>query len=257
MCLIVFSFDEHDNYRLVLAANRDERHDRPAAPMAFWDEQPNLLAGRDLEAGGTWFGVTREGRWAAVTNFHGAMEHVEGAPSRGELARAYLAGAGMPVDFLRRLKGTSERYKGFSLLAGDSNEVGFLSNRSDDSVSETEARRLAPGSYGLSNHLLNTPWPKVVRARGMLAEELKAPDVSVDALLRLMRDESVPAVDDAQSEKERILTPMFIPGPVYGTRSTTVLAIRRDGQVDVAERSYDSKGDEIDTRRFSFASEHG
>lgn len=250
MCLIIFNLDEHPDYRLVLAANRDERHDRPTASMAFWEEQPDLLAGRDLEAGGTWFGVTKAGRWAAVTNFHGAAGYFEDAPTRGNLVRGFLQASETPKQFLLRLRQDAGRYNGFSLLVGNANEVYFFSNQSGSSYERGDAVKLKKSTYGLSNHLLNTSWPKVVRARSKLEDVLKTPEVLTDPLLQMMRDDTPPTEEGG--EEQRFTRPMFISGKPFGTRSTTAMTIRRDGRMEIAERRYDSDGQAIATQQFSF-----
>ena len=163
MCLIYLAWRRHPRYPLVVAANRDEYHARPAAPAHWWEDAPGVLAGRDLEAGGTWMGVTRGGRFAAVTNYHDpAAGRRAGAPSRGALVGAFLTGGEPAPEYLDRVVEEGRRYNGFCLLAMDGETLAFASNRSPG------AMRLDPGVYGLSNHLLDTPWPKVTEGKAEL-----------------------------------------------------------------------------------------
>lgn len=245
MCLIVLAYGSHPDYRLVLAANRDEFHRRPTAPAGVWAEEPDLLAGRDLEAGGTWLGVTKGGRFAAVTNYRDPRSTRARALSRGCLPLRFLRSELSPVAFSETLRPTGDRYNGFSLLAGNARELAYFSNV------ERRPRALPPGIYGLSNRLLDTAWPKVDKAKSRL-RALLADNVEPEALLALLGDRSV-APDDALPdtgvglERERQLSPIFIRTPDYGTRSSTVLLIRRDGHVRFVERSFDSRGEPLTT----------
>ncbi|MFB4205123.1 hypothetical protein KBTX_02009 [wastewater metagenome] len=240
MCLIVAAAGHHPRYPLVVAANRDEFHERPAAPAAWWDDPP-VLAGRDLRAGGTWFAVDRRGRFAAVTNFRDPS--TEAAPrSRGELPAAMLAHERLEAG-LDALAGVAGQYGGFNLLAGDAHGGGLvhLCNRTG------ESQRLGPGLYGLSNHTLDTPWPKVRRARDGLAELLAADAVDAGVLLELLHDRrGVP--DDALPdtgvplEWERLLAPAFIVSERYGTRASSVYIVADDGTATFVERRFDPAG---------------
>lgn len=233
MCLILLAHEAHPRYRLVVAANRDEFHDRPTAPAHFWEDAPGLLAGRDLRSGGTWMGITRAGRWAAVTNFREAAPPPPGAPSRGELVAGFLRGSGN----LRVLSARAGEYPGFNLLAGDPGRVAYLSNRGGG------YRELAPGVYGLSNALLDTPWPKVERGREVLRELVaEGAEIDPEVLFRLLA-ESDPAPDallpetGVGVERERMLSSLFISTPEYGTRASTVLLVSRDGGALFVERT--------------------
>ena len=163
MCLILFAHRVHPAYPLVVAANRDEWFRRPTAPAAFWPDAPEVFAGRDLEQRGTWLGVTRRGRFAALTNYRDPGSNRPDAPSRGALVSAFLRSQAPPMAYLERLRDESARYNGFSLLAGDRDTLGYFSNR------EGEIRELAPGLYGLSNSLLDVAWPKVESGKSRLA----------------------------------------------------------------------------------------
>lgn len=250
MCLILLSHHVYPDYPLVVAANRDEFYGRPTAPAAFWDDAPHVLAGRDLEAGGTWMGVTHSARWAAVTNYRDPSRRKEDAPSRGALVADFLHEAATPAAYLDRLVPEADCYNGFNLLVGTPDDLAYYSNR-DGAV-----RRLDPGLYGLSNHLLDTGWPKVARGRKKLRRILESGDVTADRLLDLLHDTTAPADEKLPDTGigqagERLLSPMFIESERYGTRSSTVLIVDRAGHVTFAERRYDGHADP-ETRRFAF-----
>ncbi|ALC18273.1 hypothetical protein DSOUD_3559 [Desulfuromonas soudanensis] len=238
MCLILLAYRSHPDYPLILAANRDEFYDRPTAPARFWPESPRLLAGRDLRRGGTWLGVTRDGRWSAVTNVREADRTMTGGRSRGELVKGFLAGEESPEDFLSQLNAEAGTYPGFNLLAGTPENLWYLSNRVDG------VRLLSPGLYGLSNALLDTPWPKVVRCRRALASALALSGSSLEAdLFALLADRNVPPDSELPDTGfglpwERLLSPPFILSPAYGTRSSTVLMVSGDGQASLIERTF-------------------
>jgi uncharacterized protein with NRDE domain len=247
MCLLVLAWEAHPRYRLVAAANRDEHHRRPTAAAAVWPEHPGLVAGRDLEAGGTWLGVTAGGRFAALTNFREPGRHRADAPSRGELVAAFLAAAEPPRQHLARLAPQADRYNGFSLVVGDPNELWYLSNRGAGPV------RVAPGAHGLANHLLDTPWPKVVRSRERLAALLEADDLHPERLLELLSDREPPPDGELPDtgvglELERLLAPPCVVGPGYGTRSSTAVLVGRDGAALLLERTLDAAGREASRR---------
>ena len=239
MCLIAFALDAHPAYRLVVAANRDELYARPTAPAAWWADAPDVLAGRDLREGGTWMGVTRAGRFAAVTNYRDpGFAQAPDAPSRGALVADFLRGSADAESYVHRLAERAAEYNGFNLLVGDDAGLFYLSNRTDG------VRRLEPGVYGLSNALLDTPWPKVLRARRAMADALSAADGdALDAPLWEALADRVIAADDALpdtgvgAERERLLSPPFIRTDVYGTRASSVLTLARDGEVRFVERS--------------------
>jgi uncharacterized protein with NRDE domain len=239
MCLVVLALDPDPDHRLVLVANRDERYARSTRPASEWEDVPGLIAGRDLHGGGTWLGVTHGGRFAAVTNFHEPRAPREDAPSRGELVTSFLEGSASPEEYLLRLRDRANAFNGFNLLAGDPTSTFWFSNRSGSGPT-----RLAPGGvYGLSNHLLDTPWPKVTGAKRRLEALLAAggkPEPS--RLLDLLHDRRTlqPAPGERpMSELERAFSAPFIVTPEYGTRSTTALVIGNDGGGVLAERTYE------------------
>ncbi len=251
MCLILFAYRAHAAYRLVVAANRDEWLRRPTAPAAFWDDAPGLFAGRDLEQRGTWLGVTTTGRFAAITNFRDPGRQRPGAPSRGRLVSDFLRSDAAPVAYLQRVRSEAAAYNGFSLLVGDGAGLCYFSNR------EHEIRGLAPGIYGLSNGLLDAPWPKVRLGKARLARQLDD-GVDADALLALLDDRR--AAPDAELPQtgvgldwERQLSPLRVLADGFGTRSSTALLVGTDGEVAVAERSFDDGGRPSATVRERFA----
>ena len=251
MCLILFAWKTHPAYPLILAANRDEFTERPSAPAAFWDDAPDLLAGRDLKAGGTWLGITRSGRLAAVTNYRDPASLKKEAPSRGQLVSDYLRGGESPEEYLQRLAPRAGRYNGFSLLVGDRSKLLCYSNRG-------EMVRPEPGIHGMSNRLLDTPWPKVAEGKKALSALLQAEKgVPPEALFSLLADRTPPPDDRLPDTGvglawERLLSPLFIESPAYGTRSSTVLLIDRNGGVNFIERVFNGAADPWMTARFAF-----
>ena len=238
MCLILFAYDMHPHYRLVLAANRDEFYDRPAAPLHFWEDYPEILAGRDLKLLGTWLGVTRDGRLAAITNFRdpGGIKQV--APSRGDLVADYLKGGRGPDDYLQEIGAGADAYNGFNLLVGNRDGLYYASNRGD------WFRSLQPGIYGLSNHLLDTPWPKVRSGVTHLKTLMAAPEAALlSGLEELLQNQGRPPDDQLPDtgvglEWERRLASIFISSRAYGTRCTSIVTIARTGQIRFKEISW-------------------
>jgi uncharacterized protein with NRDE domain len=240
MCLILLAHRAHPDYPLVFAANRDEFYDRPTAPAAFWQDAPHVLAGRDLTAGGSWMGVTRSGRWAALTNFRDPPAARPGRPSRGALVADFLRGEATPEDYIAAVAADAERYDGFNLLVGDLTRAVYFGNRMPDNAAP---RRLEPGLYGLSNHLLDTPWPKVARGRRMLGQLMDAGAPTPEALLEILYDtEIAPANALPQTgvgaDWERVLSASFIATPTYGTRASTALIIDHTLTATFVERSF-------------------
>lgn len=254
MCLALVALDAHSKYRCVIAANRDEFHARAAAPAHWWDD--GVLAGRDLVAGGTWFGVTRTGRWALVTNFREGIPRDPYAPSRGELVTRMLHDAASPLRSSAALLPEGGRYHGFNLLVGDGSDAAFASNRASGALA------LGEGIHGLSNHLLNTPWPKLLRSKARLTEWLSGDDPAIEAAFAFLADRA-PASDSAlpvtgiSPQWERLLSSPFIVSPDYGTRSSTVLLIARDGSARFVERSFDADGDAVGQVAFDFRIDGG
>lgn len=253
MCLILLAVAHHPAYPLVVAANRDERHDRPSAVAAYWDDAPQVLAGRDLEAGGTWLGIDRSGRFAAVTNFRQPGAARSGRESRGRLVADYLRGDTRPLAYLRRVRAERDRYDGFSLLLGDVSTLYYYCNRED-----AAPRRLAPGIYGLGNGRLDEDWPKVTYGKRALAALLEsAPPLATEDLLAILADgRQSPGIDlpdtGGRRPAELHLAPLFITGAEYGTRCSTALVIGRSGRVEFLERSFDGQARAVATARHRF-----
>ncbi|ACY14246.1 NRDE family protein [Haliangium ochraceum] len=245
MCTLLFGFRSSAAYPLIIAANRDEHYARPTRRAGFWDDAPEVLAGRDLEAGGTWMGVTRAGRWAALTNIHEPGVAHEDALSRGELVSGFLRNDDEPGAYLAALEAREHRYRGFNLVIGTREQVWYVSNRSGP------ARAVDAGVHGVSNALLDTPWPKVVRGRRLLAEaaEAAARDRDTPALLRSLhelladRDFDVAAAlrragidGDADPEAWKRAS-LFLDTPGYGTCSSTAVVVDAQGRVTFSERT--------------------
>lgn len=240
MCLIVFAWRVHPEFPLVLGANRDEFFDRPTLPAAFWPERPLLLAGRDLRKGGTWLGITRHGRVAAVTNYRHGLDAPRDAPSRGQLVTSFLAEDIAPEAFLARVAATSHGHDGFNLIVGDRGGLFYYSNRN------AAPQPIDAGVHGLSNALLDTPWPKVQRAKAALADLMGAErSLLLKGVFALLADESRPADADLPAtgvglEWERLLSAVFIASPHYGTRCSTVLLVDRHGHMTFVERTFEA-----------------
>lgn len=252
MCIILFANQYHPRYPMILAANRDEFHDRATAPASFWDTEPKLLAGKDLRGGGTWLGITKDGRFSAVANYRDPLYGRSDSPSRGLLVTEYLLGRAPSEDFLETLKTRAGHYNGFTLLFGSAERLFCFSNRGGTPY------LVEPGIHGLSNRLLDTPWPKVVRGKRILEELLaKTEEPPLEDLFAILADRYIP--DDillpdtgVGLETERMLAPLFVSGPGYGTRSTTVLLIDRDANVTFAERTCNGDPDRDMTVTFRF-----
>jgi len=239
MCLIAFAIDSHPRHSLVLVANRDEFRDRGTEPARFWDDAPHVLAGRDLQAGGTWIGVTTGGKVAAVTNYRDTRQQVATPPSRGMLVADYLRDESMtPDDLHAHLASSGNRYDGFNLIYGSVKELYYFTNRGGSSGP------VKAGIHALSNHLLDTRWPKVVAAMERLESFMRQPEPELGALIRLLGDPT-PFGDELLPdtgigpEWERFLSPLFIEGDYYGTRSTTAILVTRDGTMTFCEQGYD------------------
>jgi len=243
MCLAIIALSALPDIPVLVAANRDEYHARPTAPAAPWPDRPDIIAGRDLVAGGTWLGMTRGGRYALLTNYRAPAAANPAAPSRGTLVEAFLRGVQPPADYARDVHARSGQYNGFNLIIGDRDHSFYVGNRAQNPVA------LVPGVYGLSNHLLDTPWPKLVRVRSAVRDWLRAAVAGRDyePLFAALRDRT-PAPDEALPdtgialERERLLSSPFIVDPAYGTRSSTVLALHRDGRGELHEIRYAPDG---------------
>jgi uncharacterized protein with NRDE domain len=250
MCLLMIAWQAHPQYRLIVAANRDEYHERPAAPLTKWPPPSELIAGRDLRAGGTWLGIDRERRFGVVTNFRELQHPEPAAASRGGLIPSYLdapRGSG-PTDagaFLAALEPHAGHYSGFNLLLTDRESLWYGSNRSTPF-----ARRLEPGVYGLSNELLDTPWPKLQRVRRGFESWLRGEQPHGAAALFALLADRTPAQDAVPGqtgglppEWARVLSAPFVQHPRYGTRCSSVVLLEPDGRLYIAERRFDPAGE--------------
>ena len=243
MCLILFSFQPSSEQPLILGANRDEFFSRPTAAADFWEDTPNVLAGRDLQAGGTWLGITREGRFAAVTNVREPGVEVKNALSRGDLTRNFLQGQQSSQDYLEAIKSEQQRYSGFNLLVGEFTfglepSMYYLSNRHEEGI-----QPLKSGTYGLSNHLLDSPWPKVDDGKAVLRQRLHQAKGNHDVIRDFLEhpstaeDHRLPSTG-VSYEREKALSAIFITGlPDYGTRASTVLTIDKENLL-FSEQNY-------------------
>jgi uncharacterized protein with NRDE domain len=238
MCLLLMAYRLHPDYCLVLIANRDEFYERPTLPLNFWPDAPHILAGRDLQAGGTWLGVSRKGKLAAVTNYREPARTRSDAPSRGHLVDNFLLGDLSAAAYLKMVHARASQYNGFNLVVMDPSGLYYYSNR------KSQIRRLSAGLFGLSNHLLDTPWPKVESGKERLQACLqKTRQLDSESLLDLLHDPNRP--DDEMLpqtgvglEWERTLSPLFIHSPGYGTRCSSVILLTNDGNLTFVERSF-------------------
>ncbi|WP_439951486.1 NRDE family protein [Neobacillus drentensis] len=233
----MFAYQVHPVYKLIVAANRDEFFHRPTAPVHYWEDQPDILAGRDLEKMGTWMGITRTGRFAALTNYRDPKEITEGKRSRGELVADALKHKGNVKDYMQSLVEKKDFYPGYNLLVGDGMELYYYSSKGQN------LQTVGPGIYGVSNHLLNTEWPKVQKGKEGLSKIINGEqDDLVGKLLNLLQnadqapDELLPSTG-VSLEWERRLSPLFIKSENYGTRSSTVM-LMEDKAIQYVERVF-------------------
>lgn len=252
MCLIFIGLRNHPKYKLIVAANRDEFYERRTAPAAFWEDHPEILGGRDLEANGTWLGMTRSGRICMVTNFRDPRNIHANAPSRGKLVTDFLLDNTSGEKYLEKVLPHAKKYNGFSLIAGTVDSLYYFSNYKDGII------LLNSGLFGLSNHLLETPWPKVEKGKTRIQELLKNSAIKVEDLYAVLSDEAIS--DDSSLpdtgvglERERSLSAAFIRSPGYGTRSSTVILVDYSNQVAFHERTYNHVESGFSYQRFQYA----
>jgi uncharacterized protein with NRDE domain len=255
MCLLVIAWQVHPRYRLVVAANRDEFHERPTERMALWPPPDDLIAGRDLRAGGTWLGVDRRRRFGIVTNFRELQRPAPGAPSRGNLIPGYLRNPAPVTEYIHNLEAVAEQYSGFNLLLTDHDSLWYVSNRAP-----RFAQSLPPGIYGLSNELLDTPWPKLQRVRERFDALINQADtIPEEALFAILADPTQAGVDDSlpdtglSREWEQLLSSPFISNAEYGTRCSTLVRIDETGAVTLNERRFGPQGILLGDTRFDLA----
>ena len=251
MCMLLVSYESHPKYKLIIAANRDEFYNRPAAPAKFWEDKPSLLAGRDLEAGGTWLGITKQGRFAAITNYRDMKNFKKDAPSRGELVAGFLTGNDSPDIFSEKLYASADKYNGYNMLFTDMNDFFYFSNQTKKSL------QLSPGIYGLSNHLLDTPWPKVEKSKTSFKKIMNEENVSAAGLFEILSDTSRPPDELLPDtgiglEIERAVSPVFISTTFYGTRSSTIIFIDRKNNAEFIEKSLNPDSKECTSSSYKF-----
>ena len=252
MCLIVFAINEHPDYPLVVAANRDEFYSRPTADAAFWKDHPQILAGRDLQAQGTWMGVTTSGKIAMLTNYRNLSNIKPNAPSRGDLVADYLKHNVLQEDYLAQVRSGGAEFNGFNLIFGKKDKLTYYSNVSEKS------ELLTKGIFGLSNHLLNSNWPKVTRGKEKLAEILQGKNqIDPEDLFAALYDD-IKAPDHQLPdtgvglEKERMLSPMFIKSGDYGSRCSTIILADKENNWHFYERVYDTNKFSYRTNEYTF-----
>jgi uncharacterized protein with NRDE domain len=238
MCLIFIALKNHPKYKLIVAANRDEFYDRKTAPASYWEDHPQILGGRDLQASGTWLGMTKSGRIGMVTNFRDPKNIHPKAPSRGKLVTDFLLDTSSGEKYLEKIEGHAKKYNGFSLIAGTVDDLYYLTNYREGVII------LNSGLFGLSNHLLETPWPKVENGKNRIQLLLKAASVKDEDLFDILQDEAVSPdekLPDTGLELplERAMSAAFIRTSGYGTRCSTVIMVDYSNEVNFMERVFD------------------
>lgn len=252
MCLIFLSYKQNKNYPLIVLANRDEFYKRPTQSAHYWEENPNILAGRDLEGGGTWMGVTKKGYMAILTNYRDIANIKSNAPTRGKLVSDYLHGEFNPKEYLLALSKTGSIYNGYSLITGSFDDPWYYSNYQNKVV------QLGTGLYGLSNALLNSKWPKIENGKSILTPLLAEVKIDKEALFDAMTNPNLAKEQDLPQtglpvEKERAISSMFINIDGYGTRCTTLVMVNKFGKVDFTERQYENGQVTGEENNFTFA----
>ena len=237
MCILFIAYRKHPRHPLIVLANRDEFYDRPTAPAARWEEHPQVTAGRDLVAGGTWLGIADGGRFAAVTNYRDP-QRPPGTVSRGRLVADFLIGDEPAGDYLERIDEQAGNFSAFNLVVGDPGSLYYFSNAGGQ-----RPKSLGPGVYGLSNHLLDTPWPKVSSGLAAFERLIAEDEIRMEDAFRLLADETLAADEELPKtgvgiEKERLLSSIFIRSPIYGTRSSTLVLADADGDLKLEERVF-------------------
>ena len=251
MCLIFISLNDHPKYKLIIAANRDEFYNRKTSPAHFWKDHPEILGGRDLQEMGTWMGASKSGKISMVTNYRDLEGLKDGAPSRGHLVSDYLSNGESPEHYLKTIQRKASLYNGFNLLVGTADELWYLSNYKNG------IEKIKPGFYGISNHLLETPWPKVIRGKELIRPSMLKPEIDANEVLDILQDEQ--QAPDTQLPKtgldytrEKAVSSIFIKSPNYGSRSSTLVLADRSGNISFTERVYDLKTFEYSTHTFEF-----
>ncbi len=236
MCLILFALHQHQDYPLIVIANRDEYYARPARAAHWWPDRPGIFAGRDLQARGTWLGVNKNGRFAAVTNVRESGGMTPGEKSRGELPTRYLGGDETPQTYLENLQHEATRYAGFNLLLGNRDELWFASNR------DSGIHKITPGVYGISNGGFDEAWPKLSSGKLEL-ERMLGTGIDEQGLMNILTDNSLAPDHElprtgVELGIERMLSSRFIRSPEYGTRACSVVTIDSSHRVSFTEQNY-------------------
>ena len=254
MCLILFAWEYSPKYKLVLAANRDEFYSRPTSPVSFWDDFPAVLAGRDLKSFGSWLGINKRGCFAAITNHRDPGSMNPYAPSRGLLVGNFLTGNDKPRKYIEDISKTGSKYNGFNLLIGDMSELYYYSNI------ENDIRKIEHGLFGLSNDVLDTPWPKIEKGKRQLRKLInKKDEIESEEIFSILANRDYPGdgtlpdtgVGDVW---EKILSPMFITSKIYGTRSSSVLLIEKSGKIAFFEKTFELvDGEPVETKSVKYA----
>ena len=251
MCLIVIGYNYHPGYKLIFAANRDEFYQRPSSSADFWNDEPSLLAGKDLKEGGTWCGITRNGRFAAITNYRDMKSIKKDALSRGTIVTDFLLGTSSPEFYSKGLKDNADLYNGYGLIFGDKSGLYFFSNLAKKLI------KIETGIHGLSNHLLNTPWFKVIKGKGLLKKAIDKKDNFVDDLFLMLSDKTLSPENELPDtgltkEIEKSISSIFVETPDYGTRSSTVILIDKNDNVTFIEKSLDGQTKKWTINAFKF-----
>ncbi len=257
MCLIFLSLHQHLNYKLIVAANRDEFYARKTVAAEFWKDHPEIVGGKDLEARkpdgtcGTWMAMNKNGRIAMVTNYRDLKNLKSPAPSRGHLVTDFLLSDESPEEYLKSIEPKANLYNGFNLIVGNAEELFYLSNYKDGIV------KIENGFHGLSNHLLDTPWPKVVRGKEKMKLLFDPGKVQPEEILNALYDERQAPDDQLPDtgvglERERMLSSMFIKSPNYGSRCSTMVTVDQNNNVEFTERVYDPETFKFTEKSFAF-----
>ena len=251
MCLILFAWKQHPLYPLIIAANRDEYFNRPTDPLRPWQDNPDIIAGRDLESQGTWLGISKKHRLAAVTNFREPGFQMETPISRGLLVSDFLESSHTAPHYLQELEPQYPLYRGFNLLLWDGNGLYYSSNRHEQLL------QLLPGIYGLSNHLLDTDWPKVVRGKTLLSQHIQQNNIQKDKLFNILFDQTLPDEQSVPqtgltSDWEKALSTIYIDRDEYGTRASTIVLLNNNGDFSITEKSRNQLSEPLGTACYTY-----
>lgn len=250
MCLILVAYKKHPKYDLIVAANRDEFYKRATKPAHFWEDHPQILAGRDLEAGGTWMGLNKRGEVSMLTNFRDLTNIKTDAPSRGHLVSDFLLNELNGKQYLNQVAEKGHLYNGFNMICGSASALYYYGNY------QKGVHEIGPGIHGLSNALLNTGWPKVEKGKQKLEQIIARQNFQKEELFEALYDD-IKAPEELLPdtgvglEKEKMLSPMFIKSPEYGSRCSTLLLVKKSGHMIYSERTYDLQDFSFEDRNFS------